>query len=92
MAIGLDFEKLQSGTRATVTTQLGTVQKRLRILSSLWVPKEARDICYPGVVQCAHRSLLRNRPARHLAVAILVALVKATSRASNPELLARIIF
>ena len=46
----------------------------------------------PGVVQCARRSLLGNRPARHLTIAILVALGEGAFRAPHPASLASTVF
>jgi hypothetical protein len=45
-----------------------------------------------GVVQCAHRSLMGYQPACHIAIAILLALEKGTSRASYPECLSNTAF
>ena len=43
-------------------------------------------------MQCAHRSPLGNRPTRHLAVAILVALGSAPTRAPHPVCLTNTVF
>ena len=46
----------------------------------------------PEVVQWAHRRPLGNRPTRHLAVAILVALGTGAYRAPHPVFLANTVF